>query len=69
MEAARRASLIDKEACQLRGIEVVAGASSSRVAKAERSTTDDGTVIAEDTIDGVPTLEGAGSGKPDPPTC
>ena len=68
MEAARRASLIDKEACQLRGIEVAAGASSSRVAEAERSTTD-GTVIAEDTIDCVPTLEGAGSGKPDPPAC
>ncbi|TMW98359.1 hypothetical protein EJD97_004146 [Solanum chilense] len=35
---------------------------------AERSTTN-GTVITEDIIDAVPTYEGAGSGKPDTPTC
>ena len=54
MEIARRASLIDEEASQLRAIEFVVGAFSSRVAEAERRTTD-GVVIAEDTTDGVPT--------------
>ncbi|TMX03693.1 hypothetical protein EJD97_014822 [Solanum chilense] len=68
LEAARRASLIDKEARQLRDIELDAGASSSRVVEAVRSTTD-GDVIAEDTTDGVPTSKGAGSGKSDLPTC
>ena len=68
MEAARRDSLIDEEALQLRVIEMAAGASSSRVAEANRSTTD-GAVIVEDTIDDVPTLEGAGSRKTDPPSC
>ena len=53
MEAARRASLIDEEACQLRVLEVDVGASSSRVFEAERSITD-GVVITEDTTDGVP---------------
>ena len=47
MEIARRASLIDEEASQLRAIEFVVGAFSSRVAEDERSTTD-----------GVPTTEG-----------
>ena len=68
MEIARRASLIDEEASQLRAIEFVVGAFSSRVAEAERRTTD-GVVIAEDTTDGVPTSEGAGYGKPNPPSC
>ena len=45
---------------------MAAGAYSSRVAEAERSTTE-GNVIAEDNTDGVPTSEGAGSGKPDLP--
>ena len=67
MEAARRASLIDEEACQLRVLEVDVGASSSRVFEAERSITD-GVVITEDTTDGVPTIERGGSGKPDPST-
>ena len=47
---------------------MVSRAFSSRVAKAERSTTD-GAVIAEDTSDCVPTSEGAGWGKPNPPAC
>ena len=63
LEAARRASLIDEVACQLRAIEFDAGASSSRVAEGVRSTTD-GDVIVEDTIDGVPTSKGAGPEKP-----
>ena len=44
------------------------GASSSRNFEAERRTTN-GVVIAEDTTDGVPTTEGAGSSKWDPPSC
>ena len=58
LEAARRASLLDEEARQLRIIEVATGVFSSRVAEAERSTTD-GAVIAEDTTDGVHTSEEA----------
>lgn len=44
------------------------GAFRSRIVEAERSTTD-GVVIAEDTIDSVPTTEGVGSEKPDPLAC
>lgn len=47
---------------------MAAGASSSRFVFVERSTTE-GSEIAADTIDGVPTTEIAGSGKPDPPVC
>ena len=68
MEAARRASLIDEEARQLRVLEVDVGASSSRVFEAERSITD-GVVITEDTTDGVPTIEGAGFVKSNPSAC
>lgn len=52
----------------MRILEVAAGASSSRVFEDDRSTTD-GVVIAEDTTDAVPTIEGAGLGKPNPSTC
>ena len=68
LEALGRALLINEEARQLRVFEVAAGASSSRVAEAERSTTD-GADIAEDTTDGVPTLAGVSFEKPDPLAC
>ena len=61
MEAARGAALIDVEARQLRAIELAAGASSSRVAEAEKNTTN-GAIIAEETTDGVPNSERVGSG-------
>ena len=44
MEAAKRASIADEEARQLRAIELAAGASSSRVVESEKITTD-GVVI------------------------
>ena len=66
LEAARRASLIDEESRQLRDIELVVGVSRSRVVEAERITID-GDAFAEDTIEGVPTIDGAGSEQPDPP--
>lgn len=64
LEAVRRASLIDGGTRQLRAIKLAAEVSSNRVFEAERSTTDD-VVVAEDTIEVVPTKEGTGSGKPD----
>ena len=66
LEAARRASLSDGKAHQLRVIEVVDGASSTRVVEAERSTID-GDVIAEETTNGFPTLDRAGYRQSDPP--
>ena len=47
---------------------MVVGASSSKIDDVEMSTSD-GVVIAADTTDGVPTTEGAGSGKSDPSSC
>ena len=55
LEAARRATLL----------EVAAGASSSTIVEDERSNTD-GAIIAEDSSDGVPTIEETDSGKPKP---
>ena len=66
LELARRASLIDEEAHQLRVIEVATEVSASIVAEAKRSTTD-GAIIDKDTTDGVPTSVGAGFKKPNPP--
>ncbi|TMW86778.1 hypothetical protein EJD97_020895 [Solanum chilense] len=68
LEAARRSSLIDEEAQQMRAQEVAVGASSSRIAYVERSTTE-GTIIAVYTTDGVLTTEGAGFEKLDPTSC
>ena len=48
MEAARRASLAEEEAHQMRASELAAGASSSRTMEIEGGTTD-GAVVAEDT--------------------
>lgn len=52
----------------MRAHELAIGASSSRIVDVERSTTE-GADIDENTTDGVPTTEGVGSEKPDPPAC
>ena len=59
MEDARRASLIDEKARQLRAIKVGYWESSSRVVEAENRTIDG----VEDTTEGVPTTEGATFGN------
>ena len=68
MEAARRASLAEEEAHQMRAGELAAGASSSRTVEIVEGTTDS-VVVAEDTTKGVQITEEVGSGEPDPPTC
>ena len=52
MEAARRASLAEEEAHQMRASELAAGTSSSCTVELEGGTTD-GAVVAEDTTEGV----------------
>ena len=52
MEAARRASLAEEEAHQIRASQLAAWASSSRTAEIEGGTTD-GAVVVEDTTKGV----------------
>ena len=68
MEAARRASLAEAEAHQIRASQIAAGASSSRTVETAGGTTD-GAVVAEDTTEGVQIAEDVGSGEPDPPAC
>ena len=68
IEAARRASLAEEEAHQMRASELAAGASSSRTVEIAGGTTD-GAVVAEDTTEGVQIAEDVGSGEPDPPAC
>ena len=68
MEAARRASLAEAEAHQIRESQIAAGASSSRTIETAGGTTD-GAVAAEDTTEGVQIAEDVGSGEPDPPAC
>ena len=68
MEAARRDSLAEEEAHQMRASELAAGASSSRTVEIEVGTTD-GAVVAEDTTEGVQIAEDVGSWQPDPPAC
>ena len=68
MEAARRASLAEEEAHQMRDSELAAGASSSRTVEIAGDTTD-GAVVAEDTTEGVQIAEDMGSGELDPPAC
>ena len=68
MEAARRASLGDEEARQIRGVESAAGESSSRDV-AIAGDTADSVVADEDTTEGVQTKEVVGSREPDPPLC
>ena len=68
MEAARRASLAEEEAHQMRASELAAGASSSKTVETAGGTTDSA-VVAEDTNEGVQIAEDVGSREPDPPAC
>ena len=68
MEAARRASLAEEEAHQMRAEKLDAGASSSRDVETARGTTNS-VVADEDTTKGVHITEVVGSGEQDPPTC
>ena len=67
MEAARRASLAEAEAHQIRASQIVAWASSSRTVETAGGTTD-GAIAAEDTTVGFQIAEDVGSGE-DPPAC
>ena len=64
MEAARRASLAEEEAHQMRASELAAGASISRTVEIAGGTADSA-VDAEHTIEGVQIAEDVGSRKPD----
>ena len=68
MEAARRASLAEEEAHQMRASQLAVGASSSRTVEIAGDTID-GAVVAEDTTEGVQIAEDVGSGELDPPAC
>ena len=68
MEAARRASLAEEEAHQIRASQLAVGASSSRTVETVGGTTD-GAGVAEDTTEGVQIAEDVGSGELDPPSC
>ncbi|TMW98839.1 hypothetical protein EJD97_003415 [Solanum chilense] len=68
MEAARRASIADEEACRIRAIESAAGESSSRNMAIEGGTADS-VVGDEDTTEGVQITEVVSFGEPDPPAC
>ena len=68
MEAARRASLADEEARQMRAEKLAAGASSSRTVEIGGGTAYSA-VDAEDTTEGVQITEEVGSGEPDPLAC
>ena len=68
MEAARRASLAEEEAHQMRASELAAGVLSSRTVEIAGGTADSA-VVAEDTTEGVQIAEDVGSGEPDPPAC
>ena len=52
----------------MRGSDLAAGASSSRIVEIAEGTTD-GAVVAEDTTEGVQIAEDVGSGQPHPPAC
>ena len=67
MEAARRASLDEEEARQMRAEELVVGASSSRTVEIAGGTADS-VVDAEDTTEGAQITEEVGSGESDPPS-
>ena len=68
MEAARRSSLAEEEAHQMRASELAVGASRSRIVEIAGGTTDSA-VVAEDTTEGVLIAEDVGFGEPDPPSC
>ena len=68
MEAARRASLADEEARQMKAVELVVGVSSSRNVEIMEGTADS-VVEAEDTTEGVQITEVVGSRELDPLSC
>ena len=68
MEAARRASLAEEEARQMRAGELASGASRSRFMEIAGGTADS-VVAAEDTTEVVPITELVGLGEPNPPAC
>ena len=68
MEPARRASLAEEAAHQMRAGELAVRASSSRTVEIAGGTADSA-VVAEETTEGVQIAEDVGSGEPDPPTC
>ena len=68
MEAARRASLAEAEAHEIRASKIAAGATSSRTVETAGGSTD-GAGVAEDTTKGVQITEDVGSGESDPPAC
>lgn len=68
LEAARRASSVGEEAHKIRSRGMAAGASSSILVTGERTTTD-GAEIDVGTAKGDPSIDVAGSGKLNPPTC
>ena len=68
MEAARRASLAEEEAHQMRASELAAEASRSRTVEIAGGTTYS-VVFSEDTTEGVHIVEDVGSGEPDPQSC
>ena len=68
MEAAKRASLADEEARRMRVVESAAGTSSSRNVEIAGGTVDS-VVDAEDTTEGVQTIEVVGSEELDSPAC
>ena len=67
MEAAKRASLADEEACRMRGVELAAEASNSKNVEIARGTADI-VVAAKDTIEGFHIKVVVGSEEPDPPS-
>ena len=68
MEAARRASLDEEEAHQMRASKLAAGASRSRTVETAGGT-NDSAVVAKDTTEGFQIAEDVGSGEPDTPAC
>ncbi|TMW83346.1 hypothetical protein EJD97_001989 [Solanum chilense] len=66
--AARRASIAEEAAHQMRASELAAGASRSRTVEIAGGTTD-GAVVAEDTTEGVQNAEDVGFGELDPTSC
>ena len=68
MEDARRASLAEEEARQMRAEELDVGASSSRTVEIEGGTADS-VVDVEDTTEGVQITEVVGFGESSPPAC
>ena len=68
LAVARRASLAEEEAHQMRASELAAGASSPRTVEIAGGTADSA-VVVEDTTESVLIAEDVGSGEPDPPAC